>query len=171
MAAFPAIILLTLYVDQINDYYHKNRSLLIASLGNLVKLFLMTSAVLCLLLLPLTAKIIYQRWSLDNKMLKTNIAYLQANVKAPIETLILSRNSGIYYLALQTACPANIPSPSEFILRKDYDQLANYLHASPKGSIVFYDKNYDNDLVVKELKRVYRLISSGPGGEIKKYEK
>jgi hypothetical protein len=66
--------------------------------------------------------------------------FIRANTKPGEKFLILSNQSGVYYLTSQTVCPIGMPSLTELLAKKDYENINNFLENN-RNIKVFVDIN------------------------------
>ncbi|MFH1541826.1 MAG: hypothetical protein ABIE84_01905 [bacterium] len=166
--SYPAIILITLFADQLSsskEFRHITRAII---------LFLILSAFFTIISVPFTLRIIYARSRLSlgegSSSIMSNIALLRTNFSPDKEPLILSQLSGLYYLAAKTKSPLDVPSPQELLLKKDQNKIFNFLIQNPREKRIFLDDNYFDNQTVMMVRQNYRAISKAKGGTLTLYE-
>jgi hypothetical protein len=105
-----------------------------------------------------------------------NADFIKSRVEPGGQVLILSYNSGVYYLESRTTSPLATPGSSEILLRKDYEAIYGFI-AEGRGDKIYFDQNLlingmhdwddeDNKALFTELTNRYDKVANSANGEI-----
>ncbi|MFA5839261.1 MAG: hypothetical protein WC890_01230 [Candidatus Margulisiibacteriota bacterium] len=173
--SYPAILLLIIYLDQLNEYLKQNKNSIYQLFNYCISFGLIFSLLFCVSSLPFAYNVIYQRWKLSviqpNSAIIKNVNFISKDYRSINMVLIISMHSGIYSLAAGKSYPVNMPGPQELMFKKDFNQLIAFIKNSPSGTIVFYDVAYDHPEIEQYLRSDYTFIGKSPDNSIKKYVK
>jgi hypothetical protein len=106
----------------------------------------------------------------DASTVQRRADFIKKNVYAREKVLILSNLSGIYCLEASTASPINLPGPTEMFLKKDYQDLYQYLRSRDAKKII-HDKDFHDLTTISILTKYYRPTKHSPDNSIIIYEK
>lgn len=194
--SYPAILLLTIFVD---DLFHKiakaNKTILSYPKIRLITMSLQTNFIIFSILLYFLASSVFslffnlqylispvlnRQYSTFNKQptrVTQNADFIKQYSNKGEEVLILSYHSAFYYLESQTVSSLRIPGSSELFLKKDYNKIIEFLE-NGKNQKIFLDTNFltnkyqFNISILRTLfLSNYKVISMSPDNSIMLFTK
>lgn len=146
---YPALILIIIYCDQLFQF-SKNRKIknkhtemiIFLCLFYIISSFAVSSISNYSNITKLAIRNIKQLSSHTPTATTVRADFIKQNTKGCEEVLILSHNSGIYYLESNTTSSLKIPGTTELFLKKDVNKIVDFLSAkSIAQKKVFIDVN------------------------------
>jgi hypothetical protein len=165
---FPAVLLLTIFADQLLESVKNN----IQPFGNIavliIFLFIIYSAPVSLLVLM--PKIIRTGWSGLVSLNKSgtdfsrSIKFVEENSRAGEKIFIVAKNKeGIYYGESKTISVMDLPSSTELVSKADFAEVVNFLKQNTTTKVFADIKNpasVDEEINLT-LKNYYTVVKTG----------